>query len=268
MSERKLNQAQKEAVEYTTGPLLIVAGAGTGKTTVVTEKIGYLINKGLAKPEEILALTFTDNAALEMQTRVDEKLNTSYSEIQISTFHTFCQRILEQAGLDIGLPNQFKLATETEAWLLMRQHIYDLELDYYRPMGNPAKHIHELIKHFSKCKDELIAPEDYLKYVESLILDQDSEQNSISKFKIQSSKFKDDIATEIEVFESEDSAMEIKRLNEKNNNQIKKWIEVFIICSFCNSYNLIFLAVCQCRRCMHKSWSAEGLCVSGRHICG
>ena len=71
----KLNEAQKEAVNYTEGPLLIVAGAGTGKTTVITEKIAHLVNSGLAKPEEVLALTFTDRAAEEMQERVDETLD-------------------------------------------------------------------------------------------------------------------------------------------------------------------------------------------------
>lgn len=168
MSERKLNKAQKEAVEHNDGPLLIVAGAGTGKTTVITTKIAFLIEKGLAKPEEILALTFTDKAAEEMQVRLDETIDIGYTDIQISTFHAFCQAILEKHAIDIGLSNSFKLVTETAAWLLIRQNFSKFDLDYYRPMGNPTKHIHELLKHFSKCKDELIAPVDYLKYSESL----------------------------------------------------------------------------------------------------
>ncbi len=168
MSERKLNKAQKEAVEHNDGPLLIVAGAGTGKTTVITTKIAFLIEKGLAKPEEILALTFTDKAAEEMQIRLDETIDIGYTDIQISTFHAFCQAILEKHAIDIGLSNSFKLVTETAAWLLIRQNFSKFNLDYYRPMGNPTKHIHELLKHFSKCKDELIAPEDYLKYGEGL----------------------------------------------------------------------------------------------------
>lgn len=168
MSERKLNKAQKQAVEHNDGPLLIVAGAGTGKTTVITTKICHLIEKGLAKPEEILALTFTDKAAEEMQIRLDEMIEIGYTDIQISTFHAFCQKILEQHAIDIGLSNQFKLVTETAAWLLIRQNFAKFDLDYYRPMGNPTKHIHELLKHFSKCKDELIAPEDYLAYGEGL----------------------------------------------------------------------------------------------------
>jgi DNA helicase-2/ATP-dependent DNA helicase PcrA len=173
MPESKLNKSQKQAVEYTYGPLLIVAGAGTGKTTVITEKIAYLINKNLAKPEEILALTFTDKAADEMLSRVDNLLNLGYVDMQISTFHAFCQRLLETYGLEIGLPNQFKLVTETDAWLMTEQRIYDFGLNYYRPLGNPMRHIYELLRHFSKCKDELITPKEYLEYAESVSLDHD-----------------------------------------------------------------------------------------------
>src|SRR3989338_9036673 len=181
MFEYKLNSAQKQAVEYTSGPLLIVAGAGTGKTTVITNKICYLIEKGLAKPEEIFALTFTDKAALEMQERVDKLIDIGYSDIQISTFHTFCQRILEKHAIDIGLSNQFKLLTETAAWILVRQHFSKFNLDYYRPMGNPIRHIHELLKHFSKCKDELITQQEYLEYAEGLKLNGDSENQENKK---------------------------------------------------------------------------------------
>ncbi|HXK31354.1 MAG TPA: UvrD-helicase domain-containing protein, partial [Candidatus Paceibacterota bacterium] len=161
-----LNQAQKQAVEYTQGPLLIVAGAGTGKTTVITQKIAHLIAQGLAKPEEILALTFTDKSAGEMEERVDQLVDIGYTEMQISTFHAFCQRLLENHGLDIGLPNRFDLLTETEAWLLVRENLDKFNLDYYRPLGNPTRHIHELLRHFGKCKDELITPESYLRHAE------------------------------------------------------------------------------------------------------
>ena len=169
----KLNKAQQEAVDYTDGPLLIVAGAGTGKTTVVTQKIAKLLEEKNAEPEQILALTFTEKAATEMQERVDELVPLGYAEMQISTFHSFCQKLLEVYGLEIGIPDRFKLLRETDAWLLVKKHLYDLELDYYRPLGNPSRHIHALLKHFSKCKDELISPEQYLEYAENVKLDGD-----------------------------------------------------------------------------------------------
>lgn len=173
MSGKKLNQNQKQAVEYIDGPLIIVAGAGTGKTTVITKKIKFLIDEGLAKPDQILALTFNEKAASEMQERVDEMMEIGYLDMHISTFHAFCQRMLEQFALDIGLPNRFRILTQTDAWLLIRKHLDKFNLDYYRPISNPTRHIHELIKHFSKCKDELISPEDYLAYAENIKLDKD-----------------------------------------------------------------------------------------------
>jgi len=174
-----LNKVQKEAMEYSAGPLLIVAGAGTGKTTVITKKIAYLIKNKLAKPEEILALTFTDKSAAEMLERADGLLDIGYVEMQISTFHAFCQKILMRYGLDIGLSNQFKLLTSTDAWLLVRNNLDKFDLDYYRPLGNPARHIHELIKHFSKCKDELITPKEYLEYAEEKKLNTDNADSQL-----------------------------------------------------------------------------------------
>lgn len=173
MPEQTLNSNQKQAVEYVDGPLIIVAGAGTGKTTVITEKIAHLITSKLAKPEEILALTFTDKAANEMVERVDKMIEIGYVDLQISTFHAFCQKILETHGLDIGISNKFKLLTNTDVWMLVRKNLDKFNLDYYRPLGNPSSHIHELISHFSKCKDELISPSEYLEHAENLKMDKD-----------------------------------------------------------------------------------------------
>src|SRR3989344_3216519 len=90
----KLNAQQQEAVEFGDGPLLIIAGAGTGKTTVVTERIKRLITSGVASPDEILALTFTEKASREMEERVDISLPYGTTQMWISTFHAFCDRIL------------------------------------------------------------------------------------------------------------------------------------------------------------------------------
>lgn len=168
-----LNDEQKQAVTHGGGPLLIVAGAGTGKTTVITRRIAYLIEQGLAKPDEILALTFTDKAAGEMRERADLLLPLGYYDMWISTFHSFCQRVLEQHGLDIGLPGDFKLLNETQGWILIHNNLNKFNLDYYRPLGNPKKFISALLKHFSRCKDELITPQSYLEYAQGLRLQTD-----------------------------------------------------------------------------------------------
>ncbi len=156
------------AVVHEGGPLLIVAGAGTGKTTVITERISYLINSGKCAPEEILALTFTDKSANEMEERLDRLLPMGYVDLYVSTFHSFAERILKDNALEIGLSNDFKLLSTTEQWLLIRKNLNRFELDYYKPLGTPTKFIHALIKLFSRAKDEGISAQDYLEYYESL----------------------------------------------------------------------------------------------------
>jgi len=145
----KLNKEQKEAVLHEKGPLLIVAGAGTGKTTVITQRIVNLIEKELAKPEEILAVTFTEKAAFEMEERVDKLLEFGYVDLWISTFHSFCERVLRENALDIGLPTDFKILDQTAGWLLARQNLDRFDLKYYKALGNPTKFIQALISHFS-----------------------------------------------------------------------------------------------------------------------
>jgi DNA helicase-2/ATP-dependent DNA helicase PcrA len=169
----KLNKEQKEAVEFGKGPVLIVAGAGTGKTTVITSRILHLIETKKAKPEEILALTFTDKAAQEMEERVDKLLPFGYVDLWISTFHSFCERILKERGLEIGLSPDFRVLDPTGAWILINRNLSQFDLDYYRPLGNPSKFIRVLIEHFSRCKDDGIYPKEYLKYGDDLRLNLD-----------------------------------------------------------------------------------------------
>ncbi len=173
-----LNKEQLEAVTHREGPLLIVAGAGTGKTTVITQRIAWLIEQGIAKPENILALTFTDKAAGEMEERVDTLLPMGYMDLQISTFHSFAETLLRQYGVEMGLARDFRVTSELDAWLLARQHIDRFELDHYRPLGNPTKYIRALLTHFSRAKDSGIAPEEYLKFVENRRADLDTAQGN------------------------------------------------------------------------------------------
>ncbi len=175
----KLNSEQLQAVTHADGPLLIVAGAGTGKTTVITRRIAYLIEQKLAKPQKILALTFTDKAAGEMEERVDQLVPLGVHDFWISTFHSFCERIIKQHGIDIGLSNDFELLDKTKQWIFLYKNFDKFTLDYYRPLGSPSKFIDALLDHFSKCKDELITPEEYLNYAESLKLSSGDAQLAI-----------------------------------------------------------------------------------------
>src|SRR5437870_12667161 len=98
-----LNEAQRRAVTHDAGPLLIVAGAGTGKTTVITRRIAWLIAQKKARPDEILALTLTDKAAAEMEERVDTPVPYGYPDGELSTFHAFGDRIPREHALETGL---------------------------------------------------------------------------------------------------------------------------------------------------------------------
>lgn len=167
VSLNDLNSEQRKAVTHKRGPLLIVAGAGTGKTTVITRRIAWLIENTVKKSDEVLALTFTDKAAGEMEERIDKLLPYGYTDLWVSTFHAFGERLLKAHGLDIGIPYDFKLLTDTEQWLLINKNLDKFKLNYYRPLGNPTKFIHALLTHFSRAKDEEISPEDYLKYAKS-----------------------------------------------------------------------------------------------------
>jgi len=170
----RLNKEQKEAVTYDKGPLLIVAGAGTGKTTVLTRRMAYLIKEKGVKPEEILAMTFTEKAAREMEERVEGLLPFGYYDFWISTFHSFCDRILRRYGLGIGIPTNYKLLEQTGSWILVRKNFDKFNfLKEYRPLGNPTKFIEALISHFNHCKNEGIYPENYLEYADSLKLNMD-----------------------------------------------------------------------------------------------
>ncbi len=163
--EPKLNEQQQTAVSHEKGPLLVIAGAGTGKTTVIVERIKHLIIDKEIPPSSVLALTFTEKASHEMQERVDILLPYGYTNLWINTFHSFCDRILRDEAHAIGLDPNYKLISESESVLLLRQNIFELGLRLFRPLGNPNKFLDALLTHFSRLKDEDIAPQEYINWV-------------------------------------------------------------------------------------------------------
>ena len=201
-TSKKLNKEQKAAVIFGDGPLMVVAGAGTGKTTVLTNRIIHLIEKKSIKPEEILALTFTEKAAQEMQDRVEEMLPFGYYDFWISTFHSFADKILKTYGLEIGIPTDYKLLEQTGSWVLMRQNFHKFNfLKEYRPLGNSTKFIHALISHFNHCKTEGIYPEHYREYAETLKIDED-------KIPLKKGKLKKNIGSDDDLKKAERARIE------------------------------------------------------------
>lgn len=163
-SEKKLNKEQREAIKHGNGPLLIIAGAGTGKTTVITERIVHLIKEKEIKPQNILALTFTEKASQQMTERVDVAMPYGYTQMWISTFHSFCDRILRQEAFHVGLDPRYKLMTEAETVQFIRKHLFKFDLKYFRPLGNPTKFISGMMQHFSRLQDEDIMPNGYVSW--------------------------------------------------------------------------------------------------------
>jgi DNA helicase-2/ATP-dependent DNA helicase PcrA len=163
-----LNPEQKKAVTHAEGPLIIIAGAGTGKTKVITHRIAYLISSKMAKPEEILAVTFTEKAANEMEERVDRLIPYSYSFVDISTFNSFGERVLRDYGIEIGYPPDFKLLDEVEQAIFFREHLFEFPLDYYRPLSSPTRYIQDILLAIKRLKQEDIKPQEYLNYAEHL----------------------------------------------------------------------------------------------------
>jgi len=163
-----LNPEQRRAVCHGDGPLLVVAGAGTGKTQVITRRIAWLIATRRARPAEILALTFTDKAADEMQTRVDQLVPYGYTDAAVSTFHAFGDRLVREFALELGLPTDSRVLSRPEVVIFMRERLFEFELDEYRPLGDPTRFLGALAALFSRCKDEDVSPTAYLTYAAEL----------------------------------------------------------------------------------------------------
>ena len=156
-----LNPAQREAVLATEGPLLVIAGAGSGKTRVLTYRVAHLINAVGAKPNEILAITFTNKAAGEMRERLQRLLGRSGRGLWILTFHAACGRILRREAQRLGYRSNFTIYDQADQIRLVKQCLEELERD---PKRFTPRGIHNQISH---AKDRLIQPEEYANQVQS-----------------------------------------------------------------------------------------------------
>lgn len=158
----QLNEAQQAAVDITDGPALVVAGAGTGKTRVVVERIIRLIENGVL-PEHILGLTFTEKAAGEMRDRVSSVSLSAALDTTLATFNGFGNDLLQSYGSEWGWGN-FRLLGETGQLVFLRQHLDELKLDYFAPISNPDGQLDILAKYVSLLKQQLVDPETYARH--------------------------------------------------------------------------------------------------------
>jgi DNA helicase-2/ATP-dependent DNA helicase PcrA len=156
-----LNPAQREAVEAIEGPVLILAGPGSGKTKVITHRIAYLIKSCGVSPYNIMAVTFTNKAAREMKDRLEQLLGQAVEALTLGTFHAICARILRREGKAIGLDSSFVIYDEEDQLSLTKQALEELNLDpkQYAPRA--------LRSAISAAKSRLISPGDYAQRVSS-----------------------------------------------------------------------------------------------------
>ena len=156
-----LNPAQREAVEAIKGPLLILAGPGSGKTRVITHRVAYLVKLCGVSPHHIMAVTFTNKAAREMRERLEQLLGQAAEALTLGTFHAICARILRREGKAIGLDSSFVIYDEDDQLRLLKQVLEELNLD---PKQYAPRALHSVI---SAAKSRLIGPEDYAQRVSS-----------------------------------------------------------------------------------------------------
>lgn len=160
-----LNDRQKEAVLYGDGPLLILAGAGSGKTSVLTKRVAYLIKERNVSPSNIVAITFTNKAAKEMKERIIKEVGKEGYDIQISTFHSFGLRIIRENYEKLGYEKNFTIIDSDDSLTVVKKILKDMGIDYAR--FNP-----KFIKNqISSCKNEMVTPEKYQNLVNDELSD-------------------------------------------------------------------------------------------------
>ena len=158
-----LNETQKDAVVTTDGPILILAGPGSGKTRVITHKIAYLLQEKKANPWEILAITFTNKAAKEMKVRLEKLIDEDIRSMQISTFHSFGLRIIKENYDFFGLNSNFTILDEQDSISVIKKIVKDMNLD--EKQYNPRNIKHKI----SSAKNELLDPKGYKVFAHSPI---------------------------------------------------------------------------------------------------
>ncbi|HVI06869.1 MAG TPA: ATP-dependent helicase, partial [Candidatus Binatia bacterium] len=150
---------QQEAIDHVHGPMLVLAGAGTGKTSVLIHRIARLVRSGQARPDEIIALTYTVAAAKEMGERAKKLVG---SPICAQTFHDYCLDLLKVAN------RQFGVLDEKDLWIYLRKRIHELRLEHYIRAANVGQFLSDLLNFLSRCHDELVTPERYADYLHRL----------------------------------------------------------------------------------------------------
>jgi DNA helicase II / ATP-dependent DNA helicase PcrA len=165
-----LSRAQLAAVTHPGGPLLIVAGVGTGKTSTICSRFAWLVEQG-TPADQVLALTFSTHAAAEMRERLETMIASPYEELHVQTFHGFCSSLLADEALEAGVDPFFSPVTPADRLALLLDRIDELSLRHHEIRGNPAPLMASFVARIDRLKDEMVTADDYVAYAERLAED-------------------------------------------------------------------------------------------------
>ncbi|MGA2431437.1 MAG: ATP-dependent DNA helicase [Candidatus Acidiferrum sp.] len=172
----KMNDAQRRAITHGQGPLLVIAGAGTGKTRVITERIRHLLDSDPSLGgENVLGLTYTKKAAGEMKSRVVKTCGERGKNVTMATFHAFCETLLKE------IDPKVTVLEDVDHWILLRRNMARLKLEKYRRLAEPGQFLADFLRFFSRCQDELVSSDDYQRYADDLEDDLQAERKQLDE---------------------------------------------------------------------------------------
>ncbi len=206
-----LNQPQRDAVAGTEGPLLVVAGAGSGKTRVLTHRLAYIIDQGMAKPWEVLAVTFTNKAAGEMKERIEALLGFDISRMWVSTFHSFCARFLRMEAAGLNYPTNFSILDDDDSRSIVNRSLKEIGIS--GSQFAPAA----VLRRISSAKNKLIDAEQFANDAEGYYDQQVARVYSLYEHKIRNSA----------AFDFDDLIGQSVKLLSENDDVRQRWQQRF-----------------------------------------
>lgn len=215
----KLNQAQREAVDEIDGPVMVVAGPGTGKTEILTLRIGNILKKTDTSPDSILCLTFTNSGVLAMQERLERYIGQRGRDVAVFTFHKFAYRLIEKYYEFLDFPEMPMLLSDNEAVFLIDEILNENDWEYLRPRANSAMYFNELKQLVSILKRERINASTLLSYIEEDIDNLKKDPSSLSTRGESKGKLKKEIEKKIEQLERTTEVVKFYEIYEEKKKE-------------------------------------------------
>jgi DNA helicase-2/ATP-dependent DNA helicase PcrA len=217
---KSLNQAQKKAVDTLEGPVMVVAGPGTGKTQILALRIGNILKKTDTSPDSVLCLTFTNSGVLAMKERLERYIGNSFKDVTVSTFHSFAYSLIEKNYQLLDFEKMPELLSDDEAVFIVDEILNNNDWEYISPRGNPSMYFGELKQLVSILKRERISAEDLLTYVETDIKNLKKDPDNISTRGESKGKLKKEIEKKIDQLNRTKEVVLYYRLYEKNKKEM------------------------------------------------